>query len=338
MPGHVRARVDANGKVRKRADGSTLWQARWRNPDNPAERRESNHRTKRDAERWITEQESSVMRGSYADPRKGKRLVATVADELRGVWDPEGLEPKTRAGYEAILSRWLVGDRGPLHPSRPARFHGVKVAAVTTAAVQKFVREVGVAHAPNTVRRIYGVVNAIMRLAAQRGYVAINPCDAVKLPSKKRAGVRRSHLYLEGAELRALAETVPAHYRLPVYIAGSCGLRAGELWALRRRDIDLLHSELTVRYALKEINSSAASLAAGKGLIVGPPKSAASRRRISLPTGLVPDARGRARSARRAGAGGLRGRSRRGRAPRRPRLDRRPERREPALVRNASAH
>jgi integrase len=164
----------------------------------------------------------------------------------------------------------------------------VKVAAVNAETVQRFVNEIGAVRAPNTVRRVFGVLNSLMRLAVQRGYVATNACDAVKLPTKKRAGVLQSHMYLEGPELRTLAEAMPEHYSVATYLAGSCGLRAGELWALRRRDIDLLHGELTVRYALKEINSSAASLDGDKGLIVGPPKSAASRRRLSIPSGLVP--------------------------------------------------
>lgn len=79
---------------------------------------------------------------------------------------------------------------------------------------------------------------------------------------------------------------MPEHWRLPVYIAGSCGLRAGELWALRQRDVDLLHDELAVRYALKEIHSKADALETTKGLILGPPKSAASRRRLSIASGL----------------------------------------------------
>ncbi|WP_259313942.1 site-specific integrase [Capillimicrobium parvum] len=133
-------------------------------------------------------------------------------------------------------------------------------------------------------RRIFGVVNAVMRLAAQRGYVAVNPCDAVEMPSKKRAGVRRSKLYLEGPGLRALADALPEHWRLPVLLDGSCGLRAGEIWALRRRDIDFIHRELTVQFALKPIESSHLDGSA-KGLLVGHPKSAASRRRLSLPAG-----------------------------------------------------
>jgi integrase len=281
VPGHVRARG-------KRKDGTTIWQARWRPADDTsdARRRESNHKTKREAERWVTRMDSDVLRGAYADPRKGEVALSVLAADLRETWG--NLEPKTRAGYEAILSRWIIGSRDPIHPSRPCRFARVKVAAVNAETVQRFVNDIGAVRAPNTVRRVFGVLNSLMRLAVQRGYVATNACDAVKLPTKKRAGVRRSHLYLEGPELRTLAEAMPEHYRIATYLAGSCGLRAGELWALRRRDIDLLHGELTVRYALKEINSSAASLDGDKGLIVGPPKSAASRRRLSIPSGLVP--------------------------------------------------
>jgi integrase len=66
----------------------------------------------------------------------------------------------------------------------------------------------------------------------------------------------------------------------------SGGLRAGEVWALRRRDVDVLHRELSVRFALKPIESSHLDDSL-KGLLVGHPKSAASRRRLSLPSGLV---------------------------------------------------
>jgi len=289
MPGHVRARKDANGKIKKRADGSTIWQARWRPADDASDhaREERNFKSKRAAERWVASRDSDVLRGAYAPAKRGEVAVPALADELRGVWTAKGLEPKTRAGYEAILHCWLIGDADPLHAGRPCRFRAVKVAAVTTKTVQEFIEEVAAVRAPNTVRRVYGVLNALMKLATQRGYVAANPCDAVEIPSKKRAGVRRSHLYLEGPELRALAEALPECWRLPVLLDGSCGLRAGEVWALRRRDIDLLHGELTVRFAMKLIESSYLDDSL-KGLVIGHPKSAASRRRLSLPAGLRP--------------------------------------------------
>lgn len=275
MPGHVRARKDKNGKTVKRRDGSTIWQARWRKPDDPMVRLEPNFRSKREAERWVTTMETDALRGTYTDPRKAERPLAEVADAWRQTWGD--LEPKTCAGYEAILKRHVL-----------PRFGRTKVGTVSTEAVQQFVNELAVKRAPNTVRRVYSVLRAVLRVAVERGYIAVNPCDSVKLRTKKRAGVRRSHLYLEGAELRKLADGIGEPYRVPVYVAGSCGLRAGELWALRRRDVNLLAGTLTVRYAIKEINSSAESLVDDKGLIVGPPKSRASRRTISLPAGLRP--------------------------------------------------
>ncbi|WP_259313943.1 hypothetical protein [Capillimicrobium parvum] len=133
----MRARKDKDGRVKKRADGSTIWQARWRPADDPSgrAREEQNFKTKREAERWIARRDSDVLRGAYAPARKGEQLFATVADELRGVWDAKELEPKTRAGYKAILSRWLVGEADPVHPDRPCRFRSARVAGVTTAAV-----------------------------------------------------------------------------------------------------------------------------------------------------------------------------------------------------------
>jgi integrase len=200
--------------------------------------------------------------------------VPALADELRGVWTAKELEPKTR------------GAADPLHPGRPCRFRLVKVAAVTTKMVQEFVEEVAAARAPNTTRRIFDVLNSLMKLAAQRGYIAVNPCDAVEMPSKKRAGVRRSHLTSKDRSCE-LVDALPEHWRLPVLLDGSHGLRPAEVWALRRRDVNLLHRELSVRFALKPIESSHLNDSL-KGLIVGHPNSAASRRRLSLPSGLVP--------------------------------------------------
>jgi integrase len=64
--------------------------------------------------------------------------------------------------------------------------------------------------------------------------------------------------------------------------AAFVGLGAGELWALRRRDVDVLRGELRVERALKEINSEALD-DGDKGMILGEPKSDASKRTVKLP-------------------------------------------------------
>jgi integrase len=89
----------------------------------------------------------------------------------------------------------------------------------------------------------------------------------------------QARLYLGASDVRAQAEAMPARYRVATYVAAYCGLRAGELWALRRRDVDLLHSTLHVRQALKDINTTSEHLTADeKELLVGPTKTHAARK------------------------------------------------------------
>ena len=51
---------------------------------------------------------------------------------------------------------------------------------------------------------------------------------------------------LTGAEIKVLVENLPARERTLVLLAASTGLRQGELFGLKWRDIDLEHGELNV--------------------------------------------------------------------------------------------
>lgn len=63
-----------------------------------------------------------------------------------------------------------------------------------------------------------------------------------------------------------------------VYVSAYAGLRAGEVEALRRRDVDSLHRRLSVVLALKDVNTSSENIAdEEKGLILGSPKNVESR-------------------------------------------------------------
>lgn len=66
-----------------------------------------------------------------------------------------------------------------------------------------------------------------------------------------------------------------------VLLAAFCGLRLGELLALRRDRVDLLHRTVRVEEQRQE-------LADGR-TIVGPPKTAAGVRTVSIPPHIVGD-------------------------------------------------
>lgn len=68
-----------------------------------------------------------------------------------------------------------------------------------------YVNELAGKRKPNTVRGIYSVLRAVLGVGVERQYLAVNPCDAVKLPRSKGGGVERQ-LFLSPTEVRMLAD------------------------------------------------------------------------------------------------------------------------------------
>ena len=128
----------------------------------------------------------------------------------------------------------------------------------------------------STAAKCYRLLRAILNTAVEDRHLVTNPCTI------KGAGV-------EAAEERsipdlqqvfALAEAVVPRYRVLVLLAAFGGLRKGELFGLRRGDIDLLHRVIEIRSQRQESRT-------GEQLI-GPPKTAAGRRTLALPEEVIP--------------------------------------------------
>lgn len=102
-----------------------------------------------------------------------------------------------------------------------------------------------------------------------------NPC-VIKGASSDRSGERP---VASLPDVLALAQHVCFRYRALVLTATMTGLRLGELLALRRRNVDLLHGAVTVTEQLHE-------LADGRQ-VLGSPKSDAGRRTVALPPQIV---------------------------------------------------
>lgn len=80
------------------------------------------------------------------------------------------------------------------------------------------------------------------------------------------------------AGLSRVSEAITPRHRVMVYADTYTGLRAGEVEALRRKDVDLLHNRLSVVLSLKEVNTTSENIAdEDKGLIFGAPKNGESR-------------------------------------------------------------
>lgn len=258
MAGSVRSRG-------KRRDGSVRWQARYWHPDDPSKRIERTFRTKQEASDWLVRQRAEIISGTHVDPRRADRPFRELADAWRETWID--LEPKTRAGYAAVLEKHLLPE-----------FGNRRVSGLTTEVVQRYVKrltESGLS--PATVRSIYSVLRNALNSGVRMKMIAVNPCLGVRLPR----AARQEMLCLNASEVHGLAETIDPVYRVLIYVAAYTGLRAGELHGLRRRDVDPLRGTITVSQSLKEINSRHMA-PDEKGLIFGPTKTH-EQRSVKLP-------------------------------------------------------
>lgn len=265
-------------RKRQRANGSTYVEFRAQVPDprkpgNPNARMEKvfsapaygGIATAREAaEAWRRETVRELKAGKWRNPTDGAVLLSAVAEQWMATWDHD-IAAKTQLSYRSILDRHIL-----------PRWGRMRVDALTAADVQTWVEELSKQRAPQSVHNAYGVLRGLLRLAKSRGYILTNPCtpDGVKLPSKtKGRRVAHKQLFLEAEELHAIIDALPAYWRAPVWVDALTGLRAGELWALTRADVDLLHNELHVRRALKDVAGN---------LQVGPTKTHAVRA-LSIP-------------------------------------------------------
>ena len=80
--------------------------------------------------------------------------------------------------------------------------------------------------------------------------------------------------FLEPDQVERLASVIDPRYRVLVWFLVLTGVRFGELVALETQDLDMLRRTVNVSKTASEVRGR---------ILVGPPKTAAGRRQISLP-------------------------------------------------------
>ncbi|WP_309228035.1 site-specific integrase [Micromonospora sp. CMU55-4] len=124
--------------------------------------------------------------------------------------------------------------------------------------------------------KAYRLLRAVLMTAVKEDEILTrNPCRIPGADQEKPA----EPPVLTLAQVFRLADIVPPRYRALVLVTTFGCLRWGEVAALQRQDIDTAAGTIRVRQAYTEQR--------GMGLVLGPPKSRAGRRTVSLPPAVV---------------------------------------------------
>ena len=246
------------GSVRRLPSGR--WQARYWDAAGNRIGAPDTFATKGDAQRWLSAAETDIGRGDWHDPRLGDVPFREWADRWLATKAPK-LSPATENLYRYLLRRHVV-----------PRFGSMPVGRITSADVQAWLADLHQTDlSPNTVAKAYRVLSGALDGAVDAGLIARSPCTL------KGAGTER-HAEMQIAtpdQVAALASAVGPRWEALVFVAAYSGLRWGELAGLRRRDVDLEANTLTVTRKLGEVNGT---------LSFGPPKTAAGRRTVGIPS------------------------------------------------------
>ena len=217
-----------------------------------------------DAEGWLANERKLIELGEWTPPESraaAKALRTTTLRKYAETWlAHRDLTPKTRHLYGELLNGRILPTLG-----------AYKLCAVTPATVRSWWVELG-KKTPTRNTHAYQLLKAIFNTAVQDKLVTENPCQ---IKSASKPPKPRDVEALSPCELEQVAQEVPEAYRVALPVAAWCGLRFGELIELRRKDVhDGERMVLKIRRQATRV---------GKGLEIGPPKTEAGIRDVTVP-------------------------------------------------------
>lgn len=244
------------GEVSKLPSGR--YRARYTAPDGNRYTAPATFDTKLDADTWLTLRRSELIKDEWQPPTRTRETFGPYA--ARWLADRK-LKPRTREHYAAILARHL------------AAFDDMPLRHITPDVVNRW--HAGLQTGPTMKAHAYSLLRTILNTAVAYDLINANPCRVRGAGNAKRVHkVKPATL----PELEEIVAAMPEQYRVMTLLAAWCGLRYGELVALRRRDVDPIGPTIRIRRGLVRIRGQ---------MIEGTPKSDAGVRDVTVPPHLA---------------------------------------------------
>lgn len=250
------------GSIRRLPSGR--WQARYLDGQGNQVNAAATFGSKRDAGRYLDAVRTDMERGTWVNPRAAKVTLNDYA--TRWLIDRTDLRPRTSELYEGLLRNHILPSLG-----------SSELATLTPSRIRSWHADLSRRPRPgeSTTAKAYRLLRTILGTAVTDQVIPKNPC-AVKGAGRERPPERPVATV---EEVFAIANTIDPRFRLLVLLATFTGMRLGELQALKRGRVDLTTGEIHVVEQIQQLR--------GGQLVVGPPKTEAGVRRVTVPAAIL---------------------------------------------------
>lgn len=218
-------------------DGSRRYRVRYRTPGHQQTDKRG-FKTKREAELYGASVEVSKARGEFISVAAGTTTVAAWADKWMDGWSE--LTPSTASRYRGIVRTHVL-----------PRWGTTPLSALTKSDIKSWLAGlVRNGSSAATARKVHSVLSCILTVAVDDKMLAFNPAIGVKV-AKPTVTPRR---YLTHQEVDSLAEAAGERGRSIILMLAYCGLRWGELAALRVHNVSIARSRIHIEASVTEVN------------------------------------------------------------------------------------
>ncbi|CRK61947.1 Prophage LambdaBa02, site-specific recombinase, phage integrase family [Alloactinosynnema sp. L-07] len=253
--------------------GAGKWRVRYRATSGGSYRSVSGFRTRKAAKAYAEDMATDKRRGTWLDPAG----CATSVEAWVKCWvDTLDVETRTEENYRGVLRNHILPHWGQ-----------TALSDISTLAVTAWLKHLRKDYAASTVATIRTVFSMLLDDAVDERLIPANP-----VRRRRRRGRRRDH----GPNTRERVWAMPDHVvriaaqatmlggpsaGLLIITAAWTGCRWGELTGLQRDHVDLDQGTITIDPDTGTLHESIHQL------YLGPPKTPASARTITLPRFLV---------------------------------------------------
>jgi hypothetical protein len=235
-------------KPRKRGQ---FWEARWTMADS----------TEGTQPGFLTEEEAAIYGKQQRILEKQKRRDGIFEKKSKGLTFYEYLETsyakglatkdRTSADYEINLNKHLI-----------PRFGKMPLSKITSEELETWRIELlnmrkknGKKFAMSTLDKIEGHLATVLKKAVKHDYLLKNPFDKLDRGFFKRKIIKKRISVLEYEKVVAIANAMPAHLSLLIWLGFHTGMRPSELLGLTWDRIDFEKKAITIDRQIHYLNS-----------------------------------------------------------------------------------